>query len=698
MSTVFFNKTITEGYHMKNAKLSFKIVVTISIVMAISLVGLFVISNSNMSKTMTKMAENTLATSLDVKAQIIEEYISSAEKVLSLFSKSGELRAFLKDPSNPELQAEAQHYNEEFYSAIPDWEGIYLDTWDSTVITHSNPNVPGMVMRTDDALKSLQDGILAAGNGVMNTGIVQSPASGQLVISMYKAIYEDDQPIGFVGGATLAGGLNDLLGINMAEGFESCTYSLVNLNTDSYIFDSNEELIFTPIDSSTNPEFAEVVNTIKNSSSDKGKLEYKDGNGEKYILVYKVLTDRGWALIMKDTTEEVYADVVAGRKALLIVCIIVFVIVVLISFAVIKIGTKPINDIVTSIEKIGDLDLVEDETVKHYAGYRSEVGHIATAVHNLTGNLSSIINTLGICSDSLSSNADQMDETSRELLSNIENNAATTEELSASILNTNEAIDHMSNEMNKMSDMINNISSEVANGSDISRQLINNSDAMSAKTDEKLETSLAKIETTKANIQEAMEALSTLKKINEMAARILDITSQTNLLSLNASIEAARAGEMGKGFAVVANEIGKLADDSAQTAVEIQNICIESDKSIESVGDCFRDIITFMETDIAGHFQEFSDMAKSYGTDVKNIQDAIDSIAAISNSFIASMQEIKVQVEQVELASDNNEQGVEFIIEKNNETTDSADKIVKASEANSNNAKELNDIIDKFSY
>ena len=48
--------------------------------------------------------------------------------------------------------------------------------------------------------------------------------------------------------------------------------------------------------------------------------------------------------------------------------------------------------------------------------------------------------------------------------------------------------------------------------------------------------------------------------------------------------------------------------------------------------------------------------------------------------------------------SDNNEQGVEFIIEKNNETTDSADKIVRASEENSSNAQELNDIIEKFSY
>lgn len=676
----------------KNRKLSFVIAIVVAVVSAVAMGIVFVMSHKSASNILIENAESNMKTSIDSKAQIIDEYISGAETTLLTFSKSGELRNFYKDTTNTANQKIAQEYNSAFYECIPNWEGIYSDDWTTKVLTHSTEAVVGMVTREGDALKQLQDSMLASAPGVFNTGIMKSPATEQLIISMYCPIYDGDKPIGIAGGAVMAAGLKELLDATKIEGFDNASYSLINVEKGLYIFDANEELIFTEIE---DPSLTEVMTRIS-GGEDSGQISYKGEDGVDYFSVFKSIPERGWALVIRDTKDEIYQDVYQSRTGLAVICILGFVLIVLASWLIIMINMKALAAVASKVNKVKNLDLTKDDSIEKYVGRKSEVGQIATAVDSLTKTFRAMVQTLTECSASLAGSTDTMSITSRDLLDSIENNAATTEQLSASIISTNTSISAVTEEIDKINNIVSDIDVSVKNGNEKSEILIKTANVMNTMAGETLVHNRSKIENTKSNIEEAMLNLQSLVKINEMATQILDITSQTNLLSLNASIEAARAGEAGRGFAVVAGEIGSLAESSSKTVSEIQTICEAANKSIESVRECFEDIITFMEGDVSDKFQEFADMAKEYKDAVKDIRTAIGDIDSTSSQFVDCVTSIKEQVERVTLASNDNARGVEDIIVKNNQTTTTADSIINIAGENQANADAIKEIIDKF--
>ena len=672
-------------------KMSTSIAMIITGVTIVCVLILFVISNSNMTAAMRTTAENNIITSLDSKTQIIDEYISSAETSLYAFSQSGEIKEFLKDPTNESKKAVAQAYTEKYHEALGNWEGIYLCSWESEVLTHSNAGAVGMIMREGDSLKSLQDSITAAGHGVYNTGILVSPASGNQVISMYAPVFDGENIIGFVGGATLAQGMKDILDAAKIAGLENAEYSLINLNKGIYIFDKDETLINTEVEKE--PLLA-IMEEAK-SGVEKDTVEYQE-DGQSYFSVYKMLGNRGWLLVIRDTETEIFGLVKSSQIILGIVCLITIILIAAISYIFIGIKINPLTRVTKAIDKLEKLDLQQDEKLEKYAARKDEVGQIAKALISLGETFRNIVETLDNCSASLTVSSDTMGDVSRELMSSVESDSATTEELSAGIINTNESISNMTSEVSRMKDMANHIETCVQKSNSDSEDLTRAAKDMNAMANESMESSVEKIAQTREKVEEAIAELQALNKINDMATQILDITSQTNLLSLNASIEAARAGESGRGFAVVADEIGKLAKDSSETVSQIQGICEAANKSIEKVRDCFSDIMGFLETDMAQKFASFADISKEYEKVVAQIKDSIDTIEETTSEFVESVSNIMEQVDTISAASTDNAQGVDELIHKNDETVSHVDQVVTSAKENKENAEKLSEIINRF--
>lgn len=155
----------------------------------------------------------------------------------------------------------------------------------------------------------------------------------------------------------------------------------------------------------------------------------------------------------------------------------------------------------------------------------------------------------------------------------------------------------------------------------------------------------------------AMERImQTSKEIENIIVTIEDIASQTNLLSLNASIEAARAGEAGKGFAVVADQIGKLANDSAGSAVMTKELIGKALEEInrgnqiaettrEAIGDILASMEEFAETAsaIAGSSSEQANMLKEIEHGIEQISTVVESNSAASEETSAVSEELSAQ-------------------------------------------------------
>ena len=680
---------------IKNQKMSTLITTSTALVTAVCILFLFLLANRNMRNAMYDTAMNSMETTLAAKTEIIEQNVTNAEALLASYGKAPVVAELLADPTDPALVQKAQSFTEQYFAGLDGWEGIYISDWETHVLTHSNQGAIGMTMREGDRLKQLQDAITAAG-GIYNTGIILSPASQQLVLSLYYPVYASDGKtiMGFVGGAQIANGLKTLLDTVATEGMDNARSYMINVAAATHIFDENVELMATEIE---NPMLLSVIEDInQNPDALIGSLEYTDGSGQPSLAVYHYIPERQWAVVLSDTKEEIYAKATENKWMLGILCLVSFLLISVLSWLIVRVCTRSLKVVEEAIIRLQNLELTKPDAMKRYIGSKSETGQIATATDLLYSTLQEIVGTLHECTDSLNSSTGKTNEATCTLVDYVSDNCATTEQLAAGISTTNDAIQSVVSEIHTISDLVLSVEEKVKDGNDKSEELIRAARAMKEMAGNTLSETETTIDENRYHAEAAMTSLQELTRINDMVAQILDIASQTNLLSLNASIEAARAGEQGKGFAVVAQEIAKLATNSSDTAEQIQAICGEINTNIENVRGCFDDIINFMAQDVSDKFKEFVTIATDYDNSVEEIRNAIYEIDRASAGFVTSITSIKDQMEVIQMTSSENENGVDDIVSVIERTNTTAEDLKHVVTVNEDNVQAINRIVEKF--
>jgi len=632
-------------------------------------------------------------TYLNAQTSIIDQFVEDSEKELLLFSKAPVAKALLQDQENTAKFEAAQAYTLDYYNNLTNWEGLYLGNWNSTVMTYNAVPVIGKTLREGDRLEQLRNAMLTAPNGVYDAGIIASPGSGQLCLSLYTPIYDEKgEPIGYAGGGVFSFQLKAVLDTTKAYGLEGAKFYMINVNTGTHIMDDNEELLATEIE---NPMLLQVIERINANAADTS-FNYKDEDGNAVLVNYVSLQEKGWAVVVAAKESDIYASAKESTLRLLIICLIAFALIIVIAFSVVVFATKPLKKVEKSLQKLGNLDITPDESLKKYIGGKNEVSVIATETEKVRAILAEIVTTLKECSVTLNESSNAMNEQANTLTECVTDNSATTQQLAASMNVTNESIYRVSDDISKINSDVEVIQDRVSLGYNQSNELYQSAVAIEKTSTDALEISEKNIEQNKINIEEAVDKIKSLTKINELAAEIMNITSQTNLLSLNASIEAARAGEAGRGFSVVASEIGNLAKSSQDTAENIQEICGETNNNIGAINKCFDDIIAFLETEVEKQFTTFSETAKDNSASAHALQDIIQEINDIASSFASFVASLTEQVDTIQTASSQNEAGIDEIILKNEKTSVIVSELQNISEANVESALRIAKIVSQF--
>ena len=678
---------------MKNKKLSTTITITISIVAAVCILGLFLFANGSMTSVMKKNSMDNMKTALESRQKVIEDYVNNAEDQLVSYSKGIEIVNLLEHPDEPDVVETAQKYTENYYKELSGWEGIYAGEPNTHVIVHNNPKIVGMTTRKGEALKQLQDAMKES-DRLYNAGIIVSPASKKLTLSMYCPVYKGDEMIGYVGGGPFGEQLQKSLDALKVEGLDNASFTMINTKTNTYIFSKDSKKIAKEI---KDPMLLNISESAKKGAGNQvHEIDYKDADGKDCVGVYRVLNDRGWAVVMTDTEDEIFAMANTNRNTLGFICLGSFLLIMLLTYVVIRFCLNPLKVAENAILNLKDLKLNKDEKIEKYVNGKSEIGHIATAIDSLYRTFDAIIDTLNSCSVSLLKSAEKITSSSEELYDCVGDNAATVEQVVAGVTLTEEAVEQVGKEIGRISELVSDVGRKVSDGSERSEELIQEVQKMKDTANQSLDANREKMVWNENNIEKAMKELQSLSRINEMVDRILEITSQTNLLSLNASIEAARAGEAGKGFAVVASEIGNLALSSSETATEIQTICKDANKNIDYVRQCFVSILDYWKTDVTKQFTDFIEMSNEYSTSIGSIEELIRGIQNVTDSVSDGVVAICNQMERVEGATEENSQGMERIIDKIETTKTSAEAISSVTHENQKNAEEIRDIVKKF--
>lgn len=339
------------------------------------------------------------------------------------------------------------------------------------------------------------------------------------------------------------------------------------------------------------------------------------------------------------------------RKLSIISIIVSILLLIIIALLIVTDITKSLNAAAQQMNCMAKGDYTRDFMEK-FLKRRDDFGHLARCMKDMKSAMIKLISQVQEESEIISVAAKSVNECVTKLNDDISSVSAATQELSAGMQET-AATTTMANESaGEIHTAVQHIAKRSHDGAQGAAEIKGRAEQTNMRIKNAQEKAALLKKEIQQDLETALENAKVIDQIYELSSVIMNVVSQTNLLSLNASIEAARAGEAGRGFAVVAGEIGDLAEQSRQTVIKIQEVTQEVTQAVQNLSSNARKLLNFVVKDVTEDYKGFLTIGEQYDQDGTSVDELMSEFSTIAQELFNNMEGIKNSISDISKAAE----------------------------------------------
>lgn len=413
---------------------------------------------------------------------------------------------------------------------------------------------------------------------------------------------------------------------------------------------------------------------------------------EAYSTLYSLIDDE-----VNNASTALDSQFTLSDRANIIIFAILIATGIIIILAILKI-VRPLQSANGQLSKIiSDIDSSKgDLTSRININSHDEVGELVDGINLFIEKLQKIMKSIRSQSENILVSSKEIADKINESGNNTNEVSATMDEIAAAMQEISATVEELSSGSENIFESIIHLTDKINDGNVLTKDIQSRSLNYKTEIENEKTNAVAIINEIKNTLEQSIENSKEAAQIQSLTENILQIASQTNLLSLNASIEAARAGEAGKGFSVVAAQISELAESSRTIAKNIQEISTLVTESVTGLSSDSKKLLEFVNNDVLTDYDKFVAISDNYYNDAVNVNNILEEFTNGTSALKTTMSEMNHGINDISTTIEESANGTNDISSRIRNIASSVEAIKSQTAENQSIGNELKKDVEVF--